>query len=62
MRLHLEPHVVIIGLLLIVLAVVITVVVLLLTLCVKVCVVVIVEVTDVLVIKRCEMPRCQKNS
>ena len=58
MCLHLEPHVVIIGLLLIVLAVIVTVVVLLLTLCVKVCVVAIVEVTDALVIERCEMLRC----
>ena len=61
MRLRLEPHVIIIGLLLIVLAVVVAIVVLLLTLCVKVCVVVIVEVTDSLVIERHEMPRCRKN-
>ena len=60
MRLRLEPRVIVIGLLLVVLAVVVAVVVLLLTLCVKVCVVVIVEVTDLLVIERHEMPRCRK--
>ena len=61
MCLRLKPRVIVISLLLVVLAVVVAIIVLLLTLCVKVCVVVIVEVTDSLVIKRHEMPRCRKN-